>query len=161
MTGSAEDVLLIVDDNPSDLELTVRALHRTGFKGQMVFAKDGAEALHYLFGADDSQPMGKAPKIVLLDLKLPKVSGLEVLGKIRSDARTQNYTVVILTSSREDRDIKKAYGLGANSYIVKPVGFDQFSSTVSALGRYWLFLNQIPPFCPPHAAPSRRSISAA
>jgi two-component system response regulator len=139
-------VTLLVEDNSTDEELTLLALHRAGITSPIVVVRDGAEALDVLFSrgahAGRSEPL---PHVVLLDLNLPKVSGLEVLRAVRADERTRLLPVVILTSSREDKDLQRGYSLGANSYIVKPVGFGEFSETVGNLGRYWIALNQRPP----------------
>ncbi len=139
-------IILIVEDNPDDELLILRALKAGNIVNEVVVARDGAEALDYLFGngifADrDTRVM---PQVVLLDLKLPKVDGLDVLRRLRTDERTRCLPVVILTSSDEERDIIDSYGLGANSYIRKPVAFAQFSEAVRQLGLYWLVLNQPP-----------------
>jgi two-component system response regulator len=128
--------LLLVEDNPSDEELTLHVLKKHNLANRIRVVRDGAEALEYLFGANAT-----APKLVLLDLKLPKVNGIEVLGRIKSDPRTKRIPVVVLTSSREDRDLVNCYELGVNSYIVKPVDFVQFTESVRQLGLYWLLLN--------------------
>lgn len=133
--------LLIVEDNPNDLELTLRAFEKHNLVNRIEVARDGQEALDYLFGCVGS---GRYPRAVLLDLKLPKVDGLQVLREIRADAVLKTLPVVVLTSSREDRDIVESYDLGVNSYIVKPVNFDKFVSTVHTLGLYWLLLNERP-----------------
>ncbi|HXF94695.1 MAG TPA: response regulator [Gemmatimonadales bacterium] len=130
--------ILLVEDNPSDVELTMRALSKHNLANRVHVVRDGAEALEYLRDAG-------RPKVVLLDLKLPKVNGLEVLSHIKSQEGTKTIPVVVLTSSREEPDIAEAYRLGANSYIVKPVGFEDFVRAVSEAGLYWLLLNQ-----PPH-----------
>jgi DNA-binding response OmpR family regulator len=135
--------ILIVEDNPNDLELAMHAFRRHNFANRIEVARDGQEALDYLLGADGRAP-GARPKVILLDLKLPKVDGLEVLREIRADAVLSNLPVVILTSSREERDIVESYNLGVNSYIVKPVDFDKFVETVQTLGLYWLLLNEPP-----------------
>ncbi len=135
--------VLLVEDNPHDAELTLRALKRHRPDRTVFVAKDGAEALEFLFSSPNSQA-GYRPKVILLDLKLPKVDGLEVLRKIKSDERTRTIPVVVLTSSREDQDILESYALGVNSYVVKPVDFDQFLQSVSELGLYWLLLNELP-----------------
>ncbi len=136
--------ILLVEDNPDDVELTLRALKMNNIENEVVIAKDGVEALNLLFCRSKSSkgdcPLN--PAIVLLDLKLPNVDGLEVLEQMRADKRTRLIPVVILTSSREDQDILKGYGLGANSYIRKPVKFEQFVSAVAQLGAYWLYLNE-------------------
>lgn len=132
--------ILLVEDNPDDEELTIRALRRHNLANDVRVARDGAEALEVLFAAD--QP---PPQVVLLDLKLPKVDGLEVLRRVRGDDRTRRLPVVILTSSREERDIVESYNLGANSYVQKPVDFAEFVEAVSNLGLYWMVLNEAPP----------------
>ncbi len=139
--------ILLVEDNPDDEALTLRALKQNKILNEVVVARDGAQALEYLFGASThaGRDANNLPQLVLLDLKLPKVSGLEVLKRLRSDERTRLTPVVILTSSKEDRDLAEAYGLGANSYVVKPVDFSQFLEAARQLGLYWLVLNQSPP----------------
>jgi|SRR5579871_5022974 len=132
--------LLLVEDNPADLELTLHVFKKHNLSNNTQVARDGAEALEFLFGAD--RKAMPSPRLILLDLKLPKVNGLEVLGKIKSDARTKSIPVVVLTSSREDRDLYLSYELGVNSYIVKPVDFGQFTEAVRQLGLYWLLLNE-------------------
>ncbi len=136
--------ILLVEDNPNDVELTLRAFARQKLCTRFQVARDGAEALDYLFGhgAYVGRDLGQQPKLVLLDLKLPKVDGLEVLRAIKSDPQTQLIPVVILTSSSIERDILAGYERGANSYIVKPVNYDQFMAMVNALGTYWLKFNQ-------------------
>jgi len=131
--------ILLVEDNPTDAELTLRALKQRNLANQVFLCRDGAEALHFF-----SDGEGQVPKVVLLDLKLPKVDGLEVLRHLKSDARTKSIPVVVLTSSREEPDIERAYELGANSYIVKPVDFEAFARAVSDVGLYWLLLNHPP-----------------
>jgi two-component system response regulator len=140
-------VILIVEDNPNDEELTLRAFERYNITNQIVVVRDGQEALDYLFcaGAFADRDPGERPQLVLLDINLPKVSGLDVLKRIRGDARTKTLPVVILTSSNEERDRYTAYDNFANSYVRKPVDFDQFSEAVRELGLYWLLLNQGPP----------------
>jgi two-component system response regulator len=138
--------ILLVEDNPNDVELTLHALRRGNVTNRIQVVRDGAEALDYIFGTGpyaDRNDVGQ-PKVVLLDLKLPKVSGLEVLRDIRADARTRTLPVVVLTSSSEEPDIATAYNLGVNSYIVKPVDFEQFINAVRQVGLYWLLLNQAP-----------------
>ncbi|TBR25168.1 response regulator [bacterium] len=145
MNGQMVDILL-VEDNPKDEELTLRALRKNNVANEVQVARDGAEALELLFG--DASPGGGAaffPKLILLDLKLPKVGGLEVLKRIRGDARLGNVPVVVLTSSREESDLAESYHLGVNSYVVKPVDFSKFTDAVRQLGLYWLLLNQAPP----------------
>ena len=138
-------VILLVEDNPRDEALTLRALKKSNVINDLIVARDGVEALDYLMGTGthaDAPPV--LPQLVLLDLKLPKVDGLEVLRKIRSDPRTQLIPVVVLTSSRQESDIVKSYSLGVNSYIVKPVDFDNFAAAVAEIGHYWLIVNQGP-----------------
>jgi two-component system, response regulator len=136
---------LLVEDNPDDEALTRRALAKNNIHNEVVVAHDGAEALEYLLGTGTPAGTGGPPEVVLLDLKLPKVDGLEVLRRIRANERTRLLPVVILTSSREERDLIAGYGLGANSYIRKPVDFGQFVEAVRQLGLYWLVLNEPPP----------------
>lgn len=138
--------ILLVEDNPHDIELTLRALKKHNLANKVIVVKDGAEALDFIFGIGDyaGRNIGKCPKVILLDLKLPKVSGLEVLQKIRSDERTQVIPVVVLTSSQEEVDIAESYKLGVNSYVVKPIGFENFTKAVSDIGLYWLLLNRPP-----------------
>jgi two-component system response regulator len=141
-----EKVILLVEDNPDDEALTLRALKKNNITNEVVVKRDGAEALDYLLGAGEEGPGPDAlPQVVLLDLKLPKVDGLEVLRRVRADERTKILPIVILTSSREEQDLIKGYGLGANSYVRKPVDFVQFSEAVRHLGLYWLLLNERPP----------------
>ena len=139
--------LLLVEDNPSDVELTLHALKKHNFANRIKVLRDGAEALDFIFGTPAQTPHHSynLPKLILLDLKLPKVNGLEVLGKIKSDPVTKTIPIVILTSSREEQDLLTCYQLGVNSYIVKPVDFVQFTEAVRQLGLYWLLLNQRPP----------------
>lgn len=138
--------LLLVEDNPRDVELTLHAFGQHKLANRVHVVRDGAEALDFLFAEGDYS--GRAtmahPRVVLLDLKLPKVDGIEVLRAIRQDPRTRTLPVVVLTSSQEERDIVEAYRLGVNSYIVKPLDFEKFGKAVSALGMYWLVLNQPP-----------------
>jgi two-component system response regulator len=138
--------ILLVEDNPDDVELTVQALEENNLANRLVIVRDGAEALDFVFaaGAYAHRRVGNGPKVILLDLKLPKVDGLEVLRRIKADLRTQMIPVVVLTSSKEESDLVKSYKLGANSYIVKPVDFEQFVKAVRTLGFYWLLLNQRP-----------------
>jgi len=138
--------ILLVEDNPSDEELTIHALRSNHIANNIEVVRDGAEALDYIFhtGAFADRAAGDRPKVILLDLKLSKVDGLEVLRRIKSDPRTRSIPVVVLTSSREERDIVDSYSLGVNSYIVKPVDFSQFAEAVRQLGLYWLLLNQRP-----------------
>jgi CheY-like chemotaxis protein len=137
--------ILLVEDNPNDVELTLDAFKENNLTNRIQVARDGAEALDFLFyrGAYANRTNGN-PKVILLDLKLPKISGTEVLQAIRSDPKTKAIPVVVLTSSREERDIIETYNLGVNSYIVKPVDFDQFTAAARQIGFYWLLLNQPP-----------------
>ncbi len=135
-TGDVD--ILLVEDNPNDAELTQRAFRKSDLDVRLTIVRDGAEALDYLFGGKPR------PKVVLLDLKLPKIDGIDVLRRIRAGERTRTIPVVVLTSSQEERDIVECYELGANSYVVKPVDFDRFYRTVSDIGAYWLVLNKLP-----------------
>ncbi len=145
MTGHSEVEILLVEDNPSDVELTLRALKARNLANQVFVARDGAEALEFFFGEQSPlRDIGVAPRVILLDLKLPKVDGLEVLRRLKGDERTRTLPVVVLTSSKEEPDIAAAYRLGANSYIVKPVDFEAFARAVSEVGLYWLLLNEQP-----------------
>jgi DNA-binding response OmpR family regulator len=146
MNPTASVDVLLVDDNPRDAELAVRALRRRHFSNNIIVVKDGQEALDWLLcrGPYAERDRNQVPKVVLLDLKLPKIDGLEVLRTIRSEERTKLIPVVMLTSSREERDIIESYKLGANSYIVKPVEFDNFSAAVTEAGHYWLLVNEKP-----------------
>lgn len=140
-------IILLVEDNPDDEALTLRAFKKNNIGNDVVVARDGAEALDYFFGTGSyaGRDMGVMPAITLLDLKLPKIDGLEVLRRLRGDERTKLLPVVILTSSNEDQDLINGYRLGANSYIRKPVDFGQFVEAVRQLGLYWLVLNESPP----------------
>ena len=139
-------VILLIEDNASDIALTERALSRNNITNELVVAQDGQEGLDYLFatGAHAGRDVNALPVLILLDLKLPRIDGLEVLRRIRADARTRRVPVVILTSSREEQDIAAGYDLGVNSYIRKPVDFHQFSETIRQLGLYWLVINEAP-----------------
>jgi two-component system response regulator len=141
MNNQAIEILL-VEDNPSDLQLTLRALQKANISNRIHVARDGAEALEFMQGTSTSG--GPGPRLILLDLKLPKVDGLDVLRQLKSDPRTQSVPIVVLTSSKEQCDIVESYRLGVNSYIVKPVNFERFSAAVKDLGLYWLLLNQSP-----------------
>ena len=146
--------ILLVEDNPNDEELTLYALKKNNVTNHIQVVRDGAEALEYLFciGAYAHRRIDDVPKVILLDLKLPKVDGLEVLKRIKTDERTRILPVVVLTSSQEERDIVESYQLGVNSYIVKPVDFEQFVEAVHQLGLYWMLLNQTPSFQEPPAS---------
>jgi len=141
-----DKTILLVEDNSDDVKLTLRALKQSKITNEVIVARDGVEALACLFGKEGSQwdESQKLPQVVLLDLKLPKIDGLEVLRRIRADERTRFLPVVILTSSKEEQDLIKGYSLGANSYIRKPVDFTQFVEAVRSLGLYWLLLNEVP-----------------
>lgn len=138
--------ILLVEDNASDAEMTIHALKKSGLANKLLHLKDGALALDFIFAEGDymGRNMEYKPKVILLDLKMPKVNGLEVLQKIRDDERTKNIPVVMLTSSKEDPDIKTCYALGVNSYVVKPVEFDEFQKAITDLGLYWMIVNQLP-----------------
>ena len=142
-----DKIILLVEDNPDDELLTLRALRKNNILNEVVVARDGVEALDYLFGTGGHSGRDTAvmPQLILLDLKLPKIDGLEVLKRLRADERTRLLPVVILTSSREEQDMLDGYGLGANSYVRKPVNFEQFVRAVEQLKRYWLILNEAPP----------------
>ena len=146
MSINYEVEILLVEDNQTDAELTIRALKKRNLANRLEWVKDGAEALDFIYatGKYAERNVNNTPKVILLDLRLPKVDGMEVLQKIKSDERTKTIPVVILTSSNEDRDITECYKLGVNSYINKPVDFDNFSETVSKLGFYWLLMNKPP-----------------
>ena len=143
----AQKHILLVEDHPDDEELTMRALKKNNIMNEVVVARDGVQALEYLFGtgAHAGRDMDCMPQIILLDLKLPKIDGLEVLRRLRADDRTKFLPVVVLTSSKEEQDIVKSYQLGANSYVRKPVDFQEFSQAVQNLGLYWLILNEQAP----------------
>jgi CheY-like chemotaxis protein len=138
--------ILLVEDNPQDLELALRSLRKANLANYIQIARDGAEALEFIFceGQFAHRNIENGPKVILLDLKLPKVDGLEVLQRIKSDPRTRTTPVVVLTSSKEQRDVIESYKLGVNSYIVKPVNFETFAKAVQELGMYWVLLNQAP-----------------
>lgn len=138
MSSPQEIDILLVEDNPNDAELTQRALKKSDLGARLAIARDGAEALEYLLS---SRPR---PKVVFLDLKLPKIDGIEVLRRVRAEERTRSLPIVVLTSSQEERDINECYKLGVNSYVVKPVEFDKFYKAVGDLGMYWLVLNKSP-----------------
>jgi two-component system, response regulator len=146
-TNSENKVILLVEDNPDDEKLTIRALKKSNIGNRIIVARDGLEALDYLFATGEQQDSNtdRLPQVVFLDLKLPKLDGLGVLRRIREDDRTKLLPVVILTSSVEEQDRCQSYGLGANSYVRKPVDFDQFLEAARQLGLYWLVLNEPPP----------------
>jgi CheY-like chemotaxis protein len=145
--NTSEVEILLVEDNPADVELTLHALRKEKLTNTIHVVRDGEEALDFLFcrNAYDQRSFDRPPKLVVLDLKLPKLDGLQVLREIKGDPRTRAIAVAILTSSKEDRDMVESYQLGVNSYIQKPVDFDQFRETIKQLGLYWLVVNQAPP----------------
>lgn len=142
-----DGIILLVEDNPDDVELTKRAMMKNGIANKMIVAYDGVEALDYVFGQGSyaGRDVNRMPVVILLDLKLPKVSGLEVLERLRHNEKTRLIPVVILTSSKEDQDLTSSYMLGANSYVRKPVNFVEFTEAVRQLGLYWFLLNEPPP----------------
>jgi two-component system, response regulator len=145
MTGFEHVEILLVEDNPADAELAMRALRKRNLANNLVWVRDGAEALDFVFRKGQYQArVNGAPKLILLDLKLPKVDGIEVLRKLKVDAEAKSIPVVMLTSSHEERDIVESYELGVNSYIVKPVDFEQFVDVVSQVGLYWSVVNKVP-----------------
>jgi len=146
MNGTHIVEILIVEDNQQDLDLALRALRRANLANSIQIARDGVEALEFIFceGPHSARKIENGPKVVLLDLKLPKVDGLEVLRRIKGDDRTKSIPVVVMTSSKEQSDVVESYHLGVNSYIVKPVNFEQFSEAVQKLGMYWLLVNHPP-----------------
>lgn len=146
MNDSHSVELLLVEDNPNDLELALRALRKAHVSNHIQVARDGAEALDYIFctGSHTGRLISDHPKVILLDLKLPKIDGIEVLRRIKGDPRTKTIPVVVLTSSKEQRDVVETYQLGVNSYIVKPVEFETFTEAVRHLGLYWMLHNQPP-----------------
>ncbi len=138
--------ILLVEDNPQDADLTLRALRKHNLANRLNVVEDGAEALNFIYcrGKYEGRDIYAQPKVIFLDLKLPKINGLEVLRELKGDERTRSIPIVIVTSSREDPDIKQAYALGANSYVVKPVDFEKFQESIIQLGLYWLVVNQPP-----------------
>jgi two-component system, response regulator len=144
---TSQRVIMLVEDNPMDEELTLRAFKKSGIANPIVVARDGVEALDYLFARDQhaARDCNSMPQVILLDLKLPKIDGLEVLRTLREDDRTKLLPVVVMTSSREEQDLVRSYDLGANSYVRKPVDFAQFVDAVRQLGLYWLVLNEAAP----------------
>lgn len=147
MSPMSDKLILVVEDNPDDEELTLRALRQGKVANEIVVTRDGSEALEFMFGTGKyaGRDLSRMPAVVLLDLKLPKLSGLDVLQRLRSDPRTKLVPVVILTSSSEEEDMLRSYQWGANSYVRKPVEFTAFASAVSQLGIYWMLINQSPP----------------
>lgn len=146
MTNHHPVEILLVEDNPQDEELTLYALRQSNLINNIEIVRDGAEALDFIFckGAYSTRSLTDIPRLILLDLKLPKVDGLEVLQQLKSDPRTQSIPVVVLTSSQEERDIVESYKLGVNSYIVKPIDFQQFTDSISRIGLYWMLYNTPP-----------------
>jgi CheY-like chemotaxis protein len=146
MENMGEVEILLVEDTAADAELAIRALKKRGLANHLVWVKDGAEALDFLFanGAFTGRDTARMPRVVLLDLRLPKIGGVEVLRRLKADERTRMIPVVVVTSSREDLDLDECYKLGVNSYICKPVDFDEFSKVMGELGLYWLLVNKIP-----------------
>lgn len=138
--------ILLVEDNPNDEELTLLAFNRQKIKNDVIVARDGEEALDYIFGTGkyEGRDINDHPSLIIMDLKLPKIDGLDVLRQIRNDERTQFFPVIVLTSSKEDRDVLDAYKLGTNAYVQKPIDFQQFAEAVKHLGLFWLVLNQCP-----------------
>ena len=146
MNGIVATEILLVEDNPQDLELALRALQKAKLSNRIQIARDGAEALEFIFceGPHAGRRIEQGPQVIILDLKLPKIDGLQVLQRIKGDARTKMIPVVVLTSSKEQKDVVESYRLGVNSYIVKPVNFENFAEAVREIGLYWLLLNQKP-----------------
>jgi two-component system response regulator len=146
MTMNEAVEIILVEDNPDDAALAIRTLKKQNLANNLVHLQDGAEALDFIFGTGNykGRDINNSPKVILLDLKMPKVNGIEVLEKLKSDERTKHIPVVVLTSSAEDPDIRTCYRLGVNSYIVKPLGFDAFTNKISELGLYWLVMNELP-----------------
>ncbi len=144
--NSEEVEILLIEDNPNDAELTIRALKKSNIKNNLIHINDGAQAIDFLFGtgAYQGRNLDNKPKVIFLDLKMPKVDGIEILRRVKSTENTKNIPVVVLTSSKENPDIEKCYALGANSYIVKPVEFENFIKAISEIGLYWIVLNEKP-----------------
>lgn len=144
MSEDTEKIILLVEDNPDDEALTIRALKKNNIRNRVVVAKDGVEALDYLFGTGQyaNKDINEQPQVILLDLKLPRLNGLEVLKKIRSNEQTRIIPVVVLTTSKEEQDVIESYHLGANSYVRKPIDFIEFTNAVKNLGMYWLLINE-------------------
>lgn len=147
MSPMSDKLIMVVEDNPDDEELTLRALRQGKIANEIVVTRDGSEALEFMFGTGkyEGRDLSRMPAVVLLDLKLPKLSGLDVLQRLRADPRTKLVPVVVLTSSSEEEDMLRSYQSGANSYVRKPVEFTAFASAVSQLGIYWMLINQSPP----------------
>jgi two-component system, response regulator len=150
MTDKEVEILL-VEDNPNDLKLALHAFRTHNLANRVQVARDGAEALEFIFGTGrfEGRRLEQGPRVILLDLKLPLVDGIEVLRRVKTDPRTRNIPIVIMTSSQEERDLASSYALGGNSYIVKPVDFDKFTEVVRQLGYYWLLVNKCPTFSSP------------
>jgi len=146
MTNMTDSEILLVEDNPADAELTIRALKKQNLANKLVWVKDGEQALDFVFGtgAFAHRDVMRPPRVILLDLRLPKIDGLEALQRIKADERTRLIPVVVLSSSTQDRDIVESYRLGVNSYVSKPVQFEEFAKVVSTLGLYWLLINRPP-----------------
>jgi len=136
--------ILLIEDNPNDAEIAIRALKKNNLANRLVLIKEGDEAINFIFARDKYKGMKNRPKIILLDLKLPKISGLDVLKRIKENSLTKIIPVVMLTSSKEEKDMIESYQLGANSYLVKPVNFEKFTESIKEIGLYWLLLNQLP-----------------
>ena len=137
--------IILVDDNPNDAELAIRALKKHNMANKMIHLRDGAEALEFIFGKNDSSTaLTVQPKLILLDIKMPKVDGIEVLRKLKSDPRTKKIPVVVMTSSQEGKDMVESYNLGVNAYVVKPLDFHEFVNTVKEIGLFWILINKIP-----------------
>lgn len=146
MAAQDQVEILLVEDNPTDAELTIESLREVNLANRLHWVRDGAEALDFVFGRGEHalRPDNKLPRVILLDLRLPKVDGLEVLQALKADARARLIPVVVLTSSKEDRDVVESYRLGVNSFVSKPVAFEEFARAVSQLGLYWLLVNRVP-----------------
>ena len=143
---NTEVEIVLVEDNPQDAEMTIRALKRNGISNKIIHLKNGVEAIDFILGIGQfvGRNISVRPKVILLDLKMPKINGIEVLRKIKADTNTKTIPVVVLTSSKEDPDITTCYELGVNAYVVKPVGFENFSKAISEIGLFWLLLNEMP-----------------
>ncbi len=156
MSSAVQGQILLVEDNPRDAEMTMRAFNKRNLADRIVWVQDGAEALQHVFGSSETNTgqVVNRPKVILLDLKLPKVDGLEVLRELKSRPESRTIPIVVLTSSREEQDVVRSYELGVNSFVVKPLDFDGFSAAVAQLGMYWLLLNEAPPRTDPAKAKS-------